>query len=271
MNRTVTEERYWKTGARRPMVIAHGDESGCGLYPGNTLLYMHKMLELGVDALELDLNLTADGRLVLMHDPTLERTTNGRGLVIEHSLAQLRKLNAAHHWSRDGEHFPYRDNPIPIATIDEVFAQVPATPLIIELKNNSPAAAQALSRAIDTAGCGERLIVSSFHRPVIREFRRLCPQVRTGVTMPEALLFYVAQGLGTAGWLHCDYRAMQLPTHYLGLNVYSERFVKAARRHGLHLAVWTVDDCEQMKQYIALGLDGIVTNRPDRLLKLLDE
>ncbi|WP_158681658.1 glycerophosphodiester phosphodiesterase [Microbulbifer pacificus] len=253
------------------MVIAHGDESGCGLYPGNTLLYLHKMVELGVEALELDLNLTADGHLILMHDATLERTTDGRGAVIEHTLAQLRTLNAAHNWSRDGRCFPYRDNPIRVATVDEVFAQIPNVPLIIELKNNDPEAARALSRAIETADCHEWVIVSSFHRAVIREFRRLCPQARTGVTMPEALLFYIAQWLGAARWLHCEYRAMQLPMHYLGLNVYSRRFVFAARKHHLHLAVWTVDDEKQMQHYIALGLDGIVTNRPDRLLKLLEE
>ncbi|QIL90024.1 glycerophosphodiester phosphodiesterase [Microbulbifer sp. SH-1] len=261
----------WRTGQKRPMVIAHGDESGCGLFPGNTLLYLHRMVELGVDALEMDLNLTADGHLILMHDATLERTTNGCGAVIEHSLAQLRELNAAYNWSRDGEYFPYRDKPLRIATIDEVFEQIPDTPLIIELKNDSPAAAESLRRAIEKADCGERIIVSSYHRAVIREFRRLCPQIYTGVTMPEALRFYVAQWLGVSDRLRCGYRAMQLPMHYFGLNVYSRRFVRAARKHGLHLSVWTVDEREQMQHYIALGLDGIVTNRPDRLLELLEE
>lgn len=261
----------WRTGQKSPMVIAHGDESGCGLFPGNTLLYLHNMVQLGVDALELDLNLTADGHLILMHDATLERTTNGRGPVIDHTLEQLRELNAAHNWSRDGERFPYRDNPVRVATIDEVFEQLPETPLIIELKNDSPVAAKALSRAIEKAGSGERVIVSSYHRAVIREFRRLCPQVYTGVTMPEALQFYVAQWLGMSDRLQCDYQTMQLPMRYLGLDVYSRRFVNAARKRGMHLSVWTVDDREQMKKYIALGLDGIVTNRPDRLLKLLEE
>ncbi|WGL16235.1 glycerophosphodiester phosphodiesterase [Microbulbifer bruguierae] len=250
-------------------MIAHGDESGCGLYPGNTLFYLRKMLELGVDALELDLNLTADGHLILMHDPTLERTTNGCGPVRVHTLSQLRELNAAYHWSRDGENYPYRDRPLPIATIDEVFAAIPEAPLIIELKNNDAEAARAMSRAIRKAGRDDRVIVSSFHHRVIREFRRLSPSVKTGATMPEALMLYLGQWAGIAKFLPCDYQTMQLPTRYCGLDVCSPRFIAAARRRGLHLSVWTVDDPEQMKHYIDLGIDGIVTNRPDRLLKLL--
>ncbi|WP_226663347.1 glycerophosphodiester phosphodiesterase [Microbulbifer aggregans] len=261
----------WRRTDGYPMVIAHGDESGNGLYPGNTLLYLQEMVALGVDALEMDLNLTADGHLILIHDPTVDRTTEGQGLVIDKSLEELQKLNAAYHWSRDGETFPYREKPLRFVTIDEVFSAIPNTPMIIELKNRELHAAEALSSAIDRAGCGERVIVSSFHHKVIQAFRRLQPLVRTGSTMREALTFFIAQGIGVAHRLKPAYRAMQLPSRYLGLNVYSPRFIRAARRCGLHIAVWTVDEIETMHRYIALGLDGIVTNRPDRLLALIRE
>ncbi|MFV8781465.1 glycerophosphodiester phosphodiesterase [Microbulbifer sp. SA54] len=261
----------WRRQDGNPMVIAHGDESGNGLYPGNTLLYLQKMVALGVDALEMDLNLTADGRLILIHDATLDRSTDGRGAVIDKSLAELRALNAAYHWSSDGESFPYREKPQRPVTIDEVFAEIPQTPMIIELKNRELQAARALSEAIDRAGCGHRVIVSSFHHRVIQEFRRLQPQVHTGATMREALTFFLAQLFGMARWLKPAFKAMQLPARYFGLKVFTPRFVRAARSCGLHLSVWTVDEVESMRHFMALGLDGIVTNRPDRLMALIRE
>jgi len=261
---------HWLQPRRsRPLVIAHGDDRGRGLYPGNTLLYLREMVALGVDALEIDLNLTADGQLVLIHDGTLERTTDGRGQVVDKPLSELKALNAAYHWSRDGEHFPYRDDPQPLVTIDEAFAAIPQTPMIIELKNDDERAAQALARAITAADREERVIVSSFHRGVIRKFRELCPSVATGATLPEALLFYAAQCVFAEKYLKPAFNTMQLPARYYGLPVFTRRFLQAARRCGLHVSVWTVDEAQAMQEYRALGLDGIVTNRPDRLLSIL--
>ncbi|WP_299596157.1 glycerophosphodiester phosphodiesterase [uncultured Microbulbifer sp.] len=263
-------DRWLQPGRARPLVISHGDERGQGLYPGNTMLYLRKMVALGVDALEVDLNLTRDGHLVLLHDGSLERTTDGRGAVIDKTLQELKTLNAAHQWSADGEHYPYRTDPQSVVTIDEVFAEFPHTPMIIELKNNDSCAAHALATSIKSAGGGARVIVSSFHRGVIRVFRRLCPHVATGATLPEALLFFLAQCVFAEKWVKPAYQTMQLPARYYGLPVFTQRFVNAARRRDLHISVWTVDDEAAMKKYIALGLDGIVTNRPDRLLSIID-
>ncbi|WP_160152600.1 glycerophosphodiester phosphodiesterase [Microbulbifer sp. ALW1] len=267
MNNT---DHWLRPGRSRPLVVAHGDEGGRGLFPGNTLLYLREMVALGVDAVEMDLHLTADSHLVMLHDGTLERTTDGKGMVASKTLAELKSLNAAYHWSPDGERYPYRENPQPLATIDEVLAEFPHTPLIIELKDSDHRAAEVLARVIQRAGCETRVIVSSFHRGVIRRFRNLCPQVATGATLPEALLFFAAQCLFAERRLRSAYQTMQLPCRYYGLPVFTRRFVQAARRCGLHLAVWTVNDLESMKKYINQGLDGIVTDRPDRLLSILD-
>jgi len=250
------------------LAISHGDEANCGLYPGNTLLYLQKMVELGVDALEFDLNLTADDALVLIHDGSLERTTDGGGAVQDKTLAELRQLNAGHQWSRDGETFPYREQPLPLSTVDEVFAALPHTPMIIELKNNDPRAAAALARSVRAAGAEERVVVSSFHYGVIAAFRRLCPQAATGATLPEALLFFVAQLLHVEKFLRPAYQTMQLPPNFHGIRVFTHRFVHAAHRCRLHLSVWTVDKAEEMREFTEAGLDGIVTNRPDILLSL---
>ncbi|MEX2962658.1 glycerophosphodiester phosphodiesterase [Microbulbifer sp. TYP-18] len=253
----------------RPLVIAHGDEGGRGFYPGNTLLYLRKMVELGVDALEIDLALTRDGQLVLIHDTEVDRTTESRGAVAAMTLAQLRNLNMAHSWSRDGERFPYRDKPQVIATIDEVFAALPTTPLVIELKNDDARAARALCASVRAAGSERRVIVSSFHGGVVREFRRLCPEVATGAVRFEAMLFFAAHLFRMERLLRPAYQTMQLPMRYHGIPVFSPKLVAAARRCRLHLSVWTVNDTVDMQRYVALGVDGLVTDRPDRLLQLL--
>ncbi|MGL6162700.1 glycerophosphodiester phosphodiesterase [Microbulbifer sp.] len=253
------------------MVIAHGDNMGRGLYPGNTLLYLQKMAELGVDAVELDLNLTADGHLVLMHDTRVDRITDGSGAIAEMSLAELRRLNIAHNWSPDGKNYPYRRQPLRIVTIDEVFAALPEMPVIIELKNNDAKAARALCDSIRRFDRHSRVIVSSFHQRVIGEFRRLCPGAATGAATLDALLFYAAQLLRLEWLLKPGYQTMQLPMRYYGIKVFSPSFLRAARRCKLHLSVWTVNDTADMQHYIDLGVDGIVTDRPDILRSLLRE
>lgn len=254
-----------------PLVIAHGNDMSGGLYPGNTLLHLQKMAELGVDAVELDLSLTADGHLVLMHDSRVDRTTDGRGAVADMTLAELRELNVAHNWSRDGENYPYRRQPLRIATIDEVFAALPDLLMIIELKDNDAGAARALCDSIRHFGRQDRVIVSSFHQRMIGEFRRLCPEVATGAAVADALLFYAAQLLHLERLLSPRYQTMQLPMRYYGIRVFSPRFLHAARKCNLHLSVWTVNDTADMQRYIDLGVDGIVTDRPDRLRSLLRE
>ncbi|WP_346837367.1 glycerophosphodiester phosphodiesterase [Microbulbifer sp. SAOS-129_SWC] len=266
--RPVASSPLHRAGNGQTLVISHGDEANSGLYPGNTLHYLQQMVELGVDALEFDLNLTADGALVLIHDGNLERTSDGRGAVQDMTLEELRRLNAAHRWTRDGETFPYRARPLPISTVDEVFAALPNTPMIIELKNNDLRAAAALAHSVRAAGAETRVVVSSFHYRVIAQFRQLCPQAATGATLPEGLLFFAAQLLGAEKLLRPAYQTMQLPPEFHGIRVFTRRFVRAAHRCGLHLSVWTVDKPEEMRAFIALGLDGIVTNRPDTLLSL---
>ncbi|SHF11718.1 glycerophosphoryl diester phosphodiesterase [Microbulbifer donghaiensis] len=253
-----------------PLVISHGDESGNGLYPGNTLLYFQQMVELGVDALEMDVNLTADGHLVLMHDAQLERTTDGRGAVLDMTLQQLRQLNVGHNWSRDGDRFPYRENPLQIVTIDEVFAALPDTPMIIELKNNSRRAAEAMCESLRRSDKRGQVIVSTFHQGVINHFRRLCPEVATGAATLDAMLFFVAQLLHAERLLRPAYQTMQLPMRYFGIPVFSRRLMRAARKLNLHMSAWTVNETADMQRYINLGLDGLVSDRPDTLLALLE-
>ncbi|MFS1523107.1 glycerophosphodiester phosphodiesterase [Microbulbifer sp. 2304DJ12-6] len=251
------------------MVIAHGNDCGNGLYPGNTLLYLHKMVELGVDGIEVDLWLTADGRLVLMHDPDLEDFSNGRGIIGDLTLAQLRELNIAYHWTRDGKTYPFRDDPLGIVTIEEALQAVGDTLLILELKSAQVRAAQVLSRMLQHTRKHNQVIVSSFHQGVIRAFRRLSPNTATGAATYEAILLYMAQLFRVENLLSPRYQTVQLPMSHFGIDVITTGTLRAVRRLGLHLSVWTVNGRADLQHYINLGVDAIVTDRPDLLMAIL--
>ncbi|MFA0789062.1 glycerophosphodiester phosphodiesterase [Microbulbifer echini] len=252
-----------------PMVIAHGNDCGNGLFPGNTLIYLQKMVALGVDAVEVDLWLSADGHLILQHDPDLNDTTDGSGSIEEMTLAQLRKLNVAYHWSRDGLTYPYREAPLRIVTLEEALKVVGSTPLILDLKSGQYRAAQVLNDLLERTGKKSQVIVSSFHVGVIREFRCLSPGTATGSTSWEAALLFFAQLLRAENLLAPNYQTMQLPMQYFGLDVVTRGTLRAARKRNLHVSVWTVNGWADLQHYIDLGVDGIVTDRPDILMALL--
>ncbi|BBM02013.1 glycerophosphoryl diester phosphodiesterase [Microbulbifer sp. GL-2] len=251
------------------MVIAHGNDCGNGLYPGNTILYLQKMVALGVDGIEADLWLTADGHLVLLHDPDLEDSADGSGYVENMTLAQLRELNVAYHWSPDGENYPYREHPLKIITIEEALESVGNTLMILELKSAKYSAAEALSEVIQSTGKQDQVIVSSFHHGVVRAFRRLSPNVATGAVSWEAALLYFAQLIRAESLLAPHYQTMQLPMFHLGLDVVTAGTLRAAHKLNLHISVWTVNSRADLQHYIDLGVDGIVTDRPDILMAML--
>ncbi|WP_444943545.1 glycerophosphodiester phosphodiesterase [Microbulbifer sp. ZKSA006] len=259
----------WFPQGQGPMVIAHGNDCGNGLYPGNTAAYLGAMVQLGVDAIEIDLWLTADGHLVLIHDRELEMFSDGAGLVEDKTLEQLRQLNIAYFWTRDGEHYPYRDNPQRVLTLQEALAMVGDMPMILELKSRQYRAAKVLRDVLADSEKQQQVVVSSFHQGVINEFRRLCPQVATGSPTLEALVFYLAQLLRAEKLLCPSYSAMQLPMEQSGIPVVSASLVRAANRKKVHLAVWTVNGAENYRRYIDLGVHGIVTDRPDLLMAML--
>lgn len=262
---------YPLDGYRRPLVIAHADDSGQGLYPGNTPIFLQKMAELKVDVLEMDVHATADGALVLMHDATVDRTTDGKGAIRDMTLADLKKLNVAYNWSQDGKTFPYRDNPQRILTIDEVFERFPKYPMVIELKTPDASAAQALCNKLQGYKKSNQVIVSSFHQEGLDAFRDACPYVATGAGSREVKLYVLASKLGAYRLLSPRYQALHIPLAYDGIILVTPETVKSVQSHGVRVDVWTVNDEAEMRRLIEMGVNGIMTDRPDRLFKVIDE
>ena len=211
--------------------------------PENTLRSFSRALAVGVAAVELDVQLTKDGRLAVIHDETLDRTTNGRGPVGDFTLAELKKLDAG-----QGE---------PVPSLEEVFALVKGKAhLVVELKQ--PEAAPALVRFFQEHQAFEFATVISFWHPAIKALKQSEPRLNTGVLMVGC----PADPVGLARAADAD--ALILQYAYV-----TPELVAAAHNHGLLVYVWNIDDTKTLKPYLTMNLDGIGSNRPAVLIEYL--
>lgn len=250
-----------------PLVMAH--RGGAGLWPENTMLAFERARDLGVDVIETDVHSTADGVLVVLHDATLERTTDGAGPVGALTLAQLKKLDAGFRWSADGgKTFPWRGRGLTVPTLDEVFTRLPGMRFNIEPKQESPSIVKPLCRAIREKGMADKVTIGSFRQGVLDEFRKECPEVKTSAGPAEVAEFLRAsRGGGGAG--EPKFVALQVPESMMGVHLLTGSFVESAHARALQVHAWTVNESEDMRRLVDIGVDGIMTDYPDRLLKVL--
>jgi glycerophosphoryl diester phosphodiesterase len=250
-----------------PLVMAH--RGGAGLWPENTLLAFERARDLGVDVIETDVHSTADGVLVVLHDATLERTTDGAGPVHALTLAQLKKLDAGFRWSADGgKTFPWRGRGLTVPTLDEVFTRLPGMRFNIEPKQESPSLIKPLCRAIREKGMSDKVTIGSFRQGVLDEFRKECPEVKTSAGPAEVAEFLRASHAG-GGAGELKFVALQVPESMMGVRLLTGSFVESAHARALQVHAWTVNETEDMKRLKEMGVDGIMTDYPDRLLKVL--
>lgn len=262
--------RAWFQNDRpRPLVMAH--QGGDGLWPGNTMVAFERAATMGVDVLEMDLHITKDGQLVLMHDETVDRTTNGTGRIEDMTLAELKALDAGYDWSPDGgQTFPFRGQGITAAALTEVFAAFPDMLMNIEIKrvDNQPIA-EPFCQAIRDHGMQDKVLVASFHSDLMAAFRAACPEVATSATQDEVINFFVRHFLFMPDTYSPPMGALQVPEYQGPIHIVTDRFVKDAHRGNLEVHPWTINEPADMQRMIELGVDGIITDYPDRLLQLL--
>jgi len=251
----------------KPMVIAH--QGGDGLRPSNTLPAFQHAVDLGVDVLELDVHLTRDGELVVMHDATVDRTTDGTGALADMTLAQVKALDAAYHWPYEGDERPYRDRGIRVPTLAEVMSRHPELRFNVEIKPDSLDAAGAVCSELRRLDMTDRVLVASFHPQTMDAFRDACPAVPTSGYESEARWFYLQYRLGLARFAKISAPALQLPTRAGGFDLADPGFVAAVRDRRLHLDFWTINDPALMRTLVERGAGGIITDRPDLLLEVL--
>jgi glycerophosphoryl diester phosphodiesterase len=261
----------------RPYFQTHGiagfaHRGGAALWPENTLESFRGGLAAGCPWIETDVHMTRDGQIVTFHDHDLRRTTNGRGRICDLTLAELRRLDAGYNFSPDGRSFPFRNKGITVPTLAEVVELDPGARINVEIKQARPSMTAALWHFIDERGLHDRILVAGENADVVREFRNLaCGTVATSAGKREALAFWLAARVGIVDRLPIEYDALQVPIGFRGLEVVTPAFVEAAHHRGVQVHVWTVDSLAQMRWLIDIGVDGIMTDRPDHLAELLRE
>ncbi|QIN78241.1 glycerophosphodiester phosphodiesterase [Rubrobacter marinus] len=252
-----------------PVALAHRGASARA--PENTLEAFGLAAASGAGGLETDVHMTLDGRIVAFHDDTVDRTTDGSGLVREMTLAELKELDAGYRFTPDGgETYPYRGRGVRVPEIGEVLRAFPDLAVNIEIKEEQPGVEAALLRVIEEEGALERALVASGRAGPVARFRRLSGgRVRTGASAREIVLFYYGSRLRLDGLLRPPYDALQVPAEHRGTPVVTPRFLEAAHGLGVRVDVWTVDDPGEMRRLLDLGADGIMTNRPEVLQGVL--
>jgi glycerophosphoryl diester phosphodiesterase len=243
-----------------PLVFAH--RGGAALRPENTVLAFDHGLALGADGLEFDVHLSRDGVVVVQHDTTLDRTTNGTGPVAAHTADELARLDA-------GYHFPgFRGQAGGIPRLTDVLSRYRDARFIIELKVNAPELAHKTIDAVRAANAVDRTSLGSFGTRVLRAARAYEPRIRTGASQEETRL---ALYRSWVRWpvRHPPYNEFQVPEQSGSTRVVSPRFVKYAHQAGVKVAVWTVNEEADMRRLLLWGVDAIISDRPDRAIEVV--
>ena len=252
----------------KPLVMAH--RGGMGLWPENTIYGFQKAVESGVDVLEIDIWLTKDNVVVVNHDETVDRTTNGYGKISSFLLEELQQLDAGYRWSVDGT-FPYRGEGHTISTLDHVLEQFPEAHFNIDIKENSEELIDALCAHIDKHNSRDRVLIASFHQSALQTFRERCPDVRTSAGTWEIIRFIILHKFHLTGLYNPPFAAFQTPESAGPISIVNPKFIAAAHQRGIDVHPWTINEKSDMCRLIEWGVDGIFTDYPDRLRKVIAE
>lgn len=256
-------------GSSTPIPFAH--RGGAKRRPENTLIAFRHAADLGYRHIETDIHESSDGHFVLFHDPTLERTTNGRGNLADHTLAELKQLDAGYNFLEDGS-YSFRDADVRIPTLEEALELDSALLYNLEVKPADPELARRLWDFIEHHGIHDRVLVASEHDIVTDAFRSHSKgRVATSSGRKGAMAFWAHVLSGTWRDALFAYDALQIPPTFHGKNVITPKFLDAAHHHGIQVHVWTIDDPVQMFELANAGVDGIMTDLPDVLLEVLSK
>ncbi len=230
----------------RPLVFAH--RGGSALAPENTMDAFANSLALGADGIELDVHLSSDGVVVVIHDATVDRTTPGRGAVAHMTAAELARLR--------------------VPSLEEVLAAFPDRRVIVELKVNSKELARAAVGIVRRAGAVERVCLGSFGLRALRAARGMVPGLATSAAREE-VRWALYQSWVRRPSHGARYAGFQVPEFAGATRIVSRRFVELAHRAGLGVQVWTVDEIDRARRFLDWGVDALITDRPDVIVPLV--
>lgn len=242
---------YFHCGGVRNM--AH--RGGSRLAPEDTLSAFQNAAKLGVDVLEMDVHSTADGEVVVLHDDTVDRTTDGTGPVTGFTLDDLQTLDAAFHFTRDGgATYPLRGTGVIIPTLDDVLAGFPDAHFSIEIKQPAPLIVDEVLALLDAHDARDRVVIASFFDPVMADLRAKAPDLLTTFTLSEMFQWSLVT--------ETDTYEPPAPVVQAPVDMLTDTMITVAQSHGVAVQVWTVNDRANMDRLIRLDVDGILTDDP---------
>jgi glycerophosphoryl diester phosphodiesterase len=254
-----------------PVNLAHRGASD--MAPENTIEAFRLAVEAGAGGLELDVHMTRDGHIVVIHDAAVDRTTNGSGAVSQMTLDELRRLDAGHNFSPDGGPTrPYRGRGVRVPTLGEVLTEFPGVAVNIEIKASTPGIEETVLGVLRGANALGRALVVSTPHATVKRFRKVSGgHSSTGASRREIGAFYILSRLRLERLVYPAYDALQVPLRYRGILVVTPRFVRAAHARGVRVDAWTINETDEMRRLLDLGVDVIMTDRPGTLAEVLNK
>jgi glycerophosphoryl diester phosphodiesterase len=250
----------------RPFVFAH--RGGSALAPENTIAAFDSGVAAGADGIELDVHLSADGIPVVHHDRTLDRTTNATGPIAARTAAELANIDAGYRFAAGGR-FPFRGQGVGIPTLREVLRRYADTRVIIEMKMDEPQLGEAVATDVRSASAVDRVCLAGYGARCTAAARGALPDIARSACQAE-----VRQALyrSWAFWpVHqVAYGGYQVPETVGRLRIVSPRFIRHAHAAGLKVQVWTIDEDADAKRLLGWGVDGLISDRPDLVVRVRD-
>jgi len=227
-------------------------------------------IEMGAEAFELDVHTSADGEIVVIHDSTLGRTTDGRGEVRDQSLDALKVLDAGYNFTLDnGETFPFRGQEIRIPTLAEVLDAFPEVPIIVEIKQDDPPLESQLDVLLRSMNAQSRVLVFSLKQGTLNRYRDLVSRHQTGFGPKDVAGFM--RRMVSKRWNEYEPpgAAFAVPVKWRGIPIVNRAFVQAAQAIDREVFVWTVNEVDEMNTLLDLGVDGLISDFPKRLRRVV--
>ena len=253
----------------KPRVFGH--RGAAGLAPENTIPSFALALALGADVLELDVHASRDGVIVVVHDPTLERTTDGSGLVREYSWRELQDLDAGYQFTRDGRDYPYRGHGVRLPTLEMVLRRFPLACCNIEVKQEDPPIVEEVVRIITGLDAQQRVLLAAEHDSIMQHIRHHAGGIATSFAAGEVADFVARAQAANLRSYRPEGQALQIPPYFGEIKLITAESVAAAHACGIEIHAWTINERSEMERLLALGVDGIMSDLPGLARVVVDE
>jgi glycerophosphoryl diester phosphodiesterase len=257
----------------KPWIIAHGGAKD--LFPENTMVAFQGSMAIGVDMLEMDVNLTKDGILITQHDLTIDGVTDGTGNVMDYTFEALMQFNFGYDFKDLDGNYTYRSQQVEVTKLESVMTAFPNTPMMVEIKNREEsgrAAAEELWRLIQVHNFEDKMMVVAFDDATLSYFQEISNNAVLISTSEAETKDFVFSSLSAMDYVYSPKAsAVAIPMENSGIDLTKKRVINAAHRRNMAVHYWTIDDKADMKLLIKNGADGLITDRPDLMHEVLVE